>query len=86
MTSAKGCPTVENGLRKKNPEHFKKHFWCLVMMVTHRKSDEIEQTTKSSHCKANLYLFISFSEEKIAYITHTFKNEIYTDSAEMRAH
>ena len=39
-------------------------------MVTHQESDEIEQITKSSHCRANFYLFILFSEEKIAYVIH----------------
>ena len=50
------------------------------------KNDEIEQITKSSHCRANFYLFTSFSEEKIVYVTHTFDKEIYADSTEIRAH
>ena len=53
---------------------------------TRQESDDIEQITKSSHCRANFYLFISFSEEKIAYITHSFNNKIYADSTEIRAH
>ena len=51
------------------------------------KNDELEQITKSSHCRANFYLFISFSEEKIVvYVTHTFDREIYADSTEIRGH
>ena len=53
------------------------------MMITRRESDEIEQITKSSHFRANFYLFISFSEEKIAFVTHTFNNKIYADSTEI---
>ena len=50
------------------------------------KNDELEQIKKSSHCRANFYLFISFSEGKIVYVTHTFDREIYADSTEIRAH
>ena len=32
------------------------------------------------------FLFISFSEKKIAFVTHAFNNEIYADSTEIRAH
>ena len=55
-------------------------------MVTRQESDEIEQITKSFHYRANFYLFVSFSEEKIAYKTHTFNNKIYVDSTEFQAH
>ena len=54
-------------------------FDVWLMMVTRQKIDEIEYITKSSHCRPNFYLFISFSEEKTAYVTHTFNNEIYGD-------
>ena len=50
---------------------------------TRQESEEIEQITKSSHCRANFYLFISFSEEKIAYVIHSFNNKIYADSTEI---
>ena len=82
----KGCGTEENDLSRKNLECFKKRLWCLVMMVTRQESDEIEQITKYSHCRVNFYFFISFSKEKIAYVTHTFNNKIYADSTEIRAH
>ena len=55
-------------------------------LVTHQESDEIEQITKFSHCKAYFCLFISFSEQKIAYVTHTFNNKFYVDSTEILAH
>ena len=50
---------------------------------TRQESEEIEEITKSSHCRANFYLFISFSEETIAYVIHSFNNKIYVDSAKI---
>ena len=52
-------------------------------MVTRQESEEVEQITKSSHCRANFYFFISFCDEKIAYVIN---NKIYADSTEIRAH
>ena len=54
----KCCETEENDLRRKNSERFKNRLWCLVNVVTRQESDEIEQITKSSLCRANVYLFL----------------------------
>ena len=55
----------------------------MVLMATRQESDETDQITKSSHCRPNFYLFISFSAEKIAYLTRTFNNKIYADSTKI---
>ena len=53
------------------------------MMLKRQESDEIEKVRKSSHWRATFYLFISFSEERIAFATHTFNNKINADSTEI---
>ena len=34
----------------------------------------------------NKFLFVSVSEQKIAYVTHAFNIKIYADSAKLHAH